>query len=66
MSAEIIRLSDYRTEECELNEIDLVTAVDVAIRDLREILTFRDAQSIHSRVTECEALLRRALASACA
>ena len=38
MSAEILRLSDYRIDDGADDEIDLVTAVDVAIRDLREIL----------------------------
>ncbi len=65
MSAEIIQLSQYRCcDEPDLREIDIYTAVDVAIRDLREVMTFQDTQSIHSRVAECEGLLRRALVGA--
>lgn len=67
MSAEIIQLSQYRVfDEPDLGDIDLYTAVDVAIRDLREVLTFRDANAIRSRVAECEDLLRRALSGATA
>lgn len=62
MSAEIIQLSQYRSsDQPDLSNIDIYTAVDVAIRDLREVLTFQDAQAIRSRVAECEDLLRRAL-----
>lgn len=65
MSAEIIQLSQYRcSDEADLREIDIYTAVDVAIRDLREVLTFQDTQAIRSRVAECEGLLRRALVGA--
>ena len=38
MSADIINLSDYRTAQVAEVEIDIVTAVDVAVRDLRQIL----------------------------
>jgi hypothetical protein len=38
VSAEIIKLSDYRGNEMADSGIDLVTAVDAAIRDLQEIL----------------------------
>src|SRR5674476_1149315 len=34
----ILKLSDYRIDDVADNEIDLITAVDVAIRDLREPL----------------------------
>ncbi len=65
MSAKIIQLSQYRcSDEPDLRDIDIYTAVDVAIRDLTEILTFEDAQAIRSRVAECEGLLRRALVGA--
>ena len=67
MSAEIIQLSDYRfsdSDKPDLSNIDLFTAVDVAIRDLREVLTFQDARAIRSRVAECEDMLRRALIEA--
>jgi len=65
VSAEIIQLSQYRSsDQPDLRNIDIYTAVDVAIRDLREVLTFQDAQAIHSRVAECEDMLRRALLEA--
>lgn len=38
MSADILRLSDYRVEDGADGEIDCATAVDVAIQDMREIL----------------------------
>ena len=37
MRAEIFKLSDYRINDVADTEIDLTTAVDVAIRDLREV-----------------------------
>ncbi len=62
MSAEIIQLSHYRcSDEPDLSNIDIYTAVDVAVRDLREVLTFQDAQAMRKRVAECEDMLRRAL-----
>ncbi len=65
VSAEIIQLSHFRcSDEPDLSQIDIYTAVDVAIRDLREVLTFEDAQAIRSRVAECEGMLRRALLDA--
>ncbi len=60
MSAEILRLSDYRMEGEGGSEIDLVTAVDVAIRDLREILLCWGSEIARQRVEECESMLRRA------
>ena len=60
MSAEILRLSDYRADEGEDLEIDLATAVDVAIRDLREILLHWGSDIAQQRAKECESTLRRA------
>ena len=60
MSAEILRLSDYRTDDGPDDEIDLVTAVDVAIRDLREILLCWGSDIARERAQECELLLHRA------
>ena len=60
MSAEIVRLSDYRIEDAAPVEIDLETAVDVAIRDLREILAFWGSEGARQRAGECEQMLRRA------
>jgi hypothetical protein len=41
-------------------EIDLATAVDVAIRDLREILLCWGSEVARQRAEECELMLRRA------
>ena len=55
MTAEIISLEDYR-DQADL-ECDLVTAVDVAIRDLREILADWNTDQARKRVEECERIL---------
>jgi hypothetical protein len=60
VSAEIITLSDYRIEDGDDGEIDLATAVDVAIRDLREILLYWGSDVARQRAEECELTLRRA------
>ena len=66
MSAEIVLLSDYRTDEGACCEIDLVTAVDVAIRDLREILSCWGSDVARQRAEECEVMLRRAFSESVA
>ena len=60
MSAEILRLCDYRIDDAADDEIDLVTAVDAAIRDLREILLCWNSEVARQRAEECELMLRRA------
>ncbi len=60
MSAKILRFSDYRIDNVADGEIDLVTAVDVAIRDLREILACWGSDVARQRAEECELMLRRA------
>jgi hypothetical protein len=60
VSAEILRLSDYRVDDGAESEIDLVTAVDVAIRDLREILLCWGSEMARRRAEECESMLSRA------
>ena len=60
MSAEILRLCDYRIDDVADDEIDLVTAVDAAIRDLREILLCWNSEVARQRAEECELMLRRA------
>jgi hypothetical protein len=60
VSAEILRLSDYRINDGVDSEIDLATAVDVAIRDLREILMCWGSETARQRVEECESTLQRA------
>ena len=61
MSARIIKFSDYRTDHDAIDEIDLVTAVDVAIRDLREILSCWGTDVARQRAEECQAMLQHAL-----
>jgi hypothetical protein len=60
VSAEILKLSDYRVDDGADAEVDLVTAVDVAIRDLREILLCWGSDTAQERARECESTLRRA------
>ena len=60
MSAEILKFSDYRMDDGADVEVDLVTAVDVAIRDLREILLCWGSEIAQERAQECELMLRRA------
>jgi hypothetical protein len=60
VSAEILRLSDYRIGEGADSEIDLATAVDVAIRDLREMLACWGSEIARQRAMECESTLRHA------
>ena len=59
MTADILKLSDYRSTDVGGCEIDLVTAVDAAIRDLREILTCWGSEGARQRAEECELMLRR-------
>lgn len=60
MSAKILKFSDYRVDDSADVEVDLVTAVDVAIRDLREILLCWGSDTAQERAQECELMLRRA------
>jgi hypothetical protein len=61
VSAEIIRIEDYR-DGADV-ECDLVTAVDVAIRDLREILADWHTDQARVRIKECERILSLAFRS---
>jgi hypothetical protein len=61
VSAKILKLSDYRIDDGADDEIGLETAVDVAIRDLREILSCWGTERARRRVEECESTLHRAL-----
>jgi phage terminase large subunit GpA-like protein len=60
LSADIITLSDYRSSDVADDEINLATAVDVAIRDLREILVGWGSEGARQRAEECELTLRQA------
>jgi hypothetical protein len=70
VSADVVWLRDYRSskssDDCDSSggEIDLVTAVDVAIRDLREILSCWGSDTARRRVEECQQTLRRAYSGA--
>ena len=60
MGAKILKLSDYRIDDAADSEIDLLTVIDVAIRDLREILMYWGSDRARQRTEECELMLRRA------
>ncbi|HZP19047.1 MAG TPA: hypothetical protein VFB16_02465 [Bauldia sp.] len=51
------------SDEDDETEIDLLTAVDVAIRDLREIASRADAHA-RRQADECREMLERAFANA--
>ncbi len=55
---------ESRPETSEDLEIDLVTAVDAAIRDLRDIVAAWGAESSLKQAQECRKMLEEALASA--
>lgn len=60
MSAEIICLDDFRLQPANDDiDCDMVTAIDVAIRDLREILQFWGSEGARARTQECERMLTR-------
>jgi hypothetical protein len=61
VSGEIFTLSDYRINDVADSEINLATAIDVAIRDLREILVCWGSETARQRAEECELTLRCAL-----
>jgi hypothetical protein len=60
-----VRLSDYRVDDGALGDIDLVTAVDVAIRDLHEILSCWGSEAARQRAQECASMLRQAFSRSC-
>ena len=63
LSAKIIRLSDHKVaSETEL-AIDLRTAVDVAIRDLKEIQSCWGTDMARERLVECQDMLQKVLAA---
>jgi hypothetical protein len=62
VSAEIIELDAYRLQRIQSIEdepCDIATAIDVAIRDLREILQYWGSEGARARAVECERLLSR-------
>ena len=62
MSAEIIQLCDRRKPAEPIAEIDLHTAIDVAIRDLREIQDNWGTALALERLVECRELLHAVIA----
>ena len=62
MSAEIIWLCDWHAEADHL-DIDLHTAVDVAIRDLQEIEAHWGTERALERLAECRSMLQTVLAA---
>lgn len=60
-----MRLSDYRIDGGAPGEIDLATAVDVAIRDLNEILSCWGSEAARERAEECASMLRHAFSRSC-
>jgi hypothetical protein len=61
LSAEIISLCDRRAAAEADPEIDLRTAVDVAIRDLQEIHSHWGSEQALERLAECRSMLRTVL-----
>jgi hypothetical protein len=61
LSAQIIWLRDRRGEADADLAIDLRTAVDVAIRDLREIEAHWGTELALERLAECRSMLRTVL-----
>ena len=57
--AEIIAFR-ARTADVDDIDIDLLTAVDAAIRDLRDISADSVEESVRQRADECRAMLERA------
>jgi hypothetical protein len=63
VSADIIKLCDRRKKAAPDLDIDLGTAVDVAIRDLEEIEALWGTELALERLGECRTMLRIALAA---
>jgi len=60
VTAEIYQLNEHRSTESADCDIDLETAVDAAIRDLRDILLDWGSEVARQRAQECEQMLRLA------
>jgi hypothetical protein len=63
LSAEIIWLCERRTKSETDLEIDLQTAIEVAIRDLQEIQSHWGTELARERLLECQEMLRSVLAA---
>jgi len=64
VSAEIISLCERRQAHCDEPVLDLVTAIDVAIRDLCEIQVLCGSAEASRRAAECRQMLVAALSQA--
>jgi len=62
--AEIIQFRSKADIAEELGQVDLLTAVDVAIRDLREIAERCGEESARIQAEECRQMLERAFDAA--
>ena len=64
--AEIIQfpLRPIEPDESEVVDIDLLTAVDVAIRDLRDIARALGEDSVREQAEACRQMLERAFSTA--
>jgi hypothetical protein len=62
--AEVIPFPLHLRQPEDEPEVDLMTAVDVAIRDLREIARTMDMAASRARADECRRLLERAYEAA--
>jgi hypothetical protein len=62
LSAVIIRLCDRRAETNVDLDIDLHTAIEVAVRDLLEIEAHWGTERARARLAECRSMLRAVLA----
>ena len=62
--AEIVQFRSRAERAGDMEEIDLLTAVDVAIRDLRDIAERWGEESARLQAEECRLMLERAFAAA--
>ncbi len=62
--AEIIKFRSKADIAEENGELDLITAIDVAIRDLRDISERWGDESVRIQADECRRMLERAYAAA--
>jgi hypothetical protein len=61
--AEIVQFRSRADLDEEALDIDLVTAVDVAIRDLRDIVARWGEETSRLQAEDCREMLERALAA---
>jgi hypothetical protein len=64
VSAKIISLCERRQAQCDTPVLDVVTAIDVAIRDLCEIEVLCGSAEARQRAAECRQMLVAALSQA--